>query len=72
LTVVCFCSQLTSNAAPTTMNMYFFIDKAPGSPPKRIREKTFENEAPGKLRESAKKSSLCWIPSLSRYWGKTY
>ena len=72
LTVVCFCSQLTSNAAPTTMSMYFFIDKAPGSPPKRIREKTFENEAPRKLRESAKKSSLCWIPSLSRYWEKTY
>jgi hypothetical protein len=44
--VVCFCSQLTSNAAPTTMSTYFFIDKAPGSPPKRIREKTFENEAP--------------------------
>ena len=46
LTVVCFCSQLTSNAAPTTISMCFFIDKAPGSPPKRIREKTFENEAP--------------------------
>ena len=45
LPVVCFCSQLTSNAAPTTMSMYFLIDKAAGSPPKRIREKTFENEA---------------------------
>lgn len=26
LTVVCFCSQLTSNAAPATMSMYFFTD----------------------------------------------
>ena len=32
LTVVCFCSQLTSNAAPTTMSMYFLIDKARFSP----------------------------------------
>jgi hypothetical protein len=26
LTVVCFCSQLTNNAAPATMSMYFFTD----------------------------------------------
>ena len=59
LTVVCFCSQLTSNAAPTTMGMYFFIDKAPGSPPKRIREKTFENEAPPGNLGSRRRSRRC-------------